>query len=322
MRARVLLLAQTKQPTVLSKKKTFLIPYIHVDDLHIGPLTLHPFGLLVAIGVLLGTSLAARRARWLGLDVTELHSFVTWLLVGGFVGGHVFDSLLYHPTEVVARPWSLIFLWEGLSSFGGFAGGLIGVVLWKFFERAPKQQGRRLSFILFERRDVPRSILPFCDAVLAVFPIAWAFGRSGCAVVHDHPGARASARSLLAVAYGPGPAHAYGFFELRYGNAPRYDLGLLEMLFAVVLAFAFALTWKKRLPVGTYVIASSLFYAPVRFALDFLRVDDLDGGDPRYAALTPAQWACIALFGFGVALLLEPRWPRHRVAGCSSARRR
>ena len=29
-----------------------MVPYIHVPDLHIGPLPLHPFGILVATGVL------------------------------------------------------------------------------------------------------------------------------------------------------------------------------------------------------------------------------------------------------------------------------
>jgi phosphatidylglycerol:prolipoprotein diacylglycerol transferase len=83
---------------------------------------------------------------------------------------------------------------------------------------------------------------------------------------------------------------------------PRYDLGLLEMLFAVIVAAAFALTWKRRLPVGWYAATLAIVYAPVRFGLDFLRVDDPDGGDLRYAGLTPAQWACVALFGTGVFL--------------------
>ena len=39
-----------------------MIPYIHVPDLKIGPLTLHPFGLLVATGVILGNLLATKRA--------------------------------------------------------------------------------------------------------------------------------------------------------------------------------------------------------------------------------------------------------------------
>src|SRR5216683_868574 len=86
----------------------------------IGTIPLHPFGLLVATGVILGTYLATRRARQRGLDLDKLNSFITWMLVAGFLGGHMLDQIFYHPAELVKRPWSLFLLYEGLSSFGGF----------------------------------------------------------------------------------------------------------------------------------------------------------------------------------------------------------
>ena len=287
-----------------------MIPYIHVYELHLGPLTLHPFGILVATGVVLGTALAKRRAQWLGLDQNRLMSFVTWMLVGGFIGGHVLDEIFYHPQEVLEAPWSLLYLWAGLSSFGGFIGALIGVVLWKFYETKPwLSLGAGFTLVRPVRRATPLPILPFSDTILAVFPLAWTLGRLGCTVVHDHPGLQTNANMPLAVAYGPGPVQTYGFFELRFGNVPRFDLGLLEMLFALLIGCAFALTWKKRLPVGAYAAALPLIYAPVRFAMDYLRLQDAEGGDLRYASLTPAQWACLALFGLGLALLPKLRSP-------------
>src|SRR5271165_4953265 len=110
-----------------------MIPYIHVPDMHIGPLPLHPFGILVATGVLVGSSIATRRARGLGYDLVKLNSFVTWMLVAGFVLSHFLDELFYHWDDVLKRPWILAMPWEGLSSFGGFVGALIGIVLWKYF---------------------------------------------------------------------------------------------------------------------------------------------------------------------------------------------
>jgi len=89
-----------------------MIPYIQVGDIHLGPLTVHPFGLLVATGVLVGVSLAEWRASRLGLDARRLRSFVTWMLVGGFVGAHVLDEVFYHPYNL-AQPWTLLFLWGG-----------------------------------------------------------------------------------------------------------------------------------------------------------------------------------------------------------------
>ncbi len=155
-----------------------MIPYIHVPDLQIGPVPLHPFGVLVATGVFVGTSITTRRARTLGYDVVELNSFVTWMLITAFLVSHVLDSLFYHWDEVLSRPWSLLMPWTGLSSFGGFVGALAGILAWKYLVIDDK--GRP------HKRARPAPILPFADLVLSVFPIGWMFGRAGCSTVHDH----------------------------------------------------------------------------------------------------------------------------------------
>jgi phosphatidylglycerol:prolipoprotein diacylglycerol transferase len=290
-----------------------MVPYIHIPDLHVGPLPLHPFGILVATGVLVGTSITTRRARTFGYDLVELNSFITWMLVAAFALSHVLDELFYHWDEVVRRPWVLVMLWEGLSSFGGFAGSIVGLVLWKYYVVDDGDWKPR-------RRAKPLPILPFADLVLSVFPVGWMFGRMGCASVHDHPGARATADTLLAVAYPLRPGEGsvtkiLGFIELIHGHDYRFDLGFLELLFTIILASSFALTWSRKLPLGTYVIAAGLAYAPVRFAMDFLRVPEREGGDTRYAGLTPAQWACFALFGYAIYMIFFVRGLRGRDLG-------
>ncbi len=110
---------------------------------------------------------------------------------------------------------------------------------------------------------------------------------------------------------------SFGPITLIYGQYPRYDLGLLELMFTVVLASAFALTWRKQLPTGTYVVAACLAYAPVRFMMDFLRIQGVPGADPRYAGFTPAQWACVGLFSFGIVMAVYVR--RLRAKGIDPA---
>jgi phosphatidylglycerol:prolipoprotein diacylglycerol transferase len=294
-----------------------VIPYVKVPELTIGPLPLHAFGLLVATGVIVGTALATSRARTRGLDLALLNSFITWMLVGGFVAGHVLDEVFYHPDEIARDPFSLLKLWAGLSSFGGFTGALVGIVLWKYFDYLPAGPSGSREPRGFVRNYPPRPILPFADLILAVFPVAWIFGRSGCSSVHDHPGEVAGPADFLAVEFpsfnpsytgGAGKLHTFGpitFAEgkLLHGHFPRYDLGLLELMFTILLAGAIALTWRKRLPTGTYVVVTALAYAPVRFAMDFLRIRGGEDADPRYGGLTPAQWACVALFAYGLYML-------------------
>lgn len=281
------------------------IPYIKVPDLPIGPLTLHPFGILVATGVLVGTALTTRRARRMGVDVHKLNSFITWMLVAGFIGGHVLDALFYHWEDVKKDPLLLVKLWEGLSSFGGFIGGATGIVLWKFIEK------KRHGGLVFHKWP-GRPILPYADLVLSVFPIGWVFGRGGCAVVHDHKGIKASAEMFGVVEFPVGREAEWeklnkfdtvGFIKLFHGVDYRFDLGLLEWMFTVVIAACFLLTWRRRLATGTYVAVTCIVYAPVRFLMDYLRDRDPLSGDTRYAGLTPAQWSCIALLGFGLFMV-------------------
>ena len=304
-----------------------MIPYVHVSD----PGFIHPFGLLVATGVLIGIWLATKRARSLGYDVDRLNSFITWMLVCGFIGGHMLDEIFYHPHEVVEEPWSLLMLWKSLSSFGGFIGAFIGIVLWKYYWFDSKFPGHPwLSWIgRVRRRTTTQPILPFADLILSVFPVAWVFGRMGCSSVHDHPGALAVKGAFLSVEYPAGfPADAspeyvakafhgtrssYGFIEFLHGETARYDLGLLEMLFTVCLASLLALTWSRKVRVGTYVVATAVTYGPVRFMMDYLRITDGVNADPRYGGFTPAQWCCLALTAFGCGMLVLML--RHRARG-------
>jgi phosphatidylglycerol:prolipoprotein diacylglycerol transferase len=279
-----------------------MIPFIHIPDFHLGPVPLHPFGILVATGVLAGTAVTTRRARTLGYDLVKLNSFVTWMLVTAFVLSHMLDQVFYHWDELKKDPVSFITLWTGLSSFGGFIGALVGIVLWKYLV---------IEGGLPRVCAKPHPILPFADLVLSVFPLGWMFGRAGCASVHDHLGANAPPGTWIAVESPTGArdeiVNHLGPIELTHGHHLRFDLGLLELMFTIVLTACFALTWRRRLPVGTYVVASALAYAPVRFAMDFLRIPENEGGDTRYWGLTPAQYGCMLLFVYGIVMIFYVR---------------
>ena len=232
------------------------------------PISMKPFGVLVATGVYLGGFLALRQGRRLGLDERRLFAFVVSVAAFGFVGGHVLDAIFYHPERLARDPLSVLRLWDGLSSFGGFVGAVVGALVWRTKNKLP--------------------ILPYADVVASAFPVTWAFGRAGCALAHDHPGLRSEA-----------------WFAVRYPEGGRFDLGLYEMLLTIPLAIAFLVLRKKPRPWGFYLGTMCLSYAPWRFALDFLRAPDTPISDPRYGALTPAQWACFALAGVGGWLLWQ-----------------
>ena len=261
------------------------IPYFHIPDVTLLPahlvgsfpaarVALKPFGTLVALGLYAGTVCALRVARRRGVNERVMTSFLTWIVVSSFFFAHVLDTLSYYPAEVLRDPFSLLRLWEGLSSFGGFTGSIIGGLLWCYRYKTP--------------------VLPYADIVLSCFPVSWTFGRLGCSIAHDHPG-----------------VHSDAWFAVRYPDGGRLDLGLLELCITVPLALVFFRLLSKPRPWGFYAGVICTYYAPLRFLLDFLRertgVDVgqalLAGGDARYFGLTPAQWACIPLLVLGVVLL-------------------
>jgi len=270
-----------------------MIPAVEVYPLRIGPVPIQPFGVLVALGLVAGYQVAKRRAPLHGVARADLDSFVWWMLAVAFVMGHVLDEIFYHPDVLRQYPWTLLAIWEGQSSYGGFVGAVAGGVMWSFIERTQRAPFLRL-------RTERRSLLAVSDLVASVFPVGWMFGRAGCALVHDHLGVPST--SPLAVEFGPGPVTSYGLFAVHHGDAPRYDLGLLEFFCTIAMVAAFAVMWRKKRPVGSYLVALCLAYPPVRFVLDFWRLGRDDGGDERYLRLTPAQWACFAFFLAGVWL--------------------
>jgi phosphatidylglycerol---prolipoprotein diacylglyceryl transferase len=280
-----------------------MLPFIRIADLQIG-IPIHIFGLLVATGVMLGTVLTVRRARQRGVNVDELNSFITWMLVSGFLGAHWLNDLMYEPKLVMKDPLRLLRIWESISSFGGFVGAIVGVLLWKYIEAVPWIALAGIPVSKFRLRKTPAPILPLADLVASVFPLSWVFGRSGCSVAHDHIGAVADKASWLTVGAPSTNVHELMSsykgppgFALVHGEFPRYDLGLLEMMFTVFLAVFCILTWRRKLPTGSYLAITAMAYAPVRFVMDYFRLEE---NDVRYGTLTPAQWMCFGLFVVGL----------------------
>lgn len=242
-----------------------MIPYFEQPRLHLGPLTIHAFGALVATGVLLGTEVMKWRAKKLDLDVLLAVRFLTWVLVGGFIGAHLVHCFVYFPEQTLRNPISIVKIWDGLSSFGGFLGAVVGATL---FIKKGYLGGQTWQYL---------------DLVIYAFPVGWVFGRTGCFVAFDHPGSPTD--FFLGMQEGPG------------GRA-IHNLGLYEAIYTV---FMLALVvWLGRKPrfAGFFVGVTCIIYAPVRFALDFWRQVDV-----RYGGLTPGQYGSIALLLVGIYIL-------------------
>jgi len=267
---------------------TLLIPWfqLHAWEIPfplIGSIKLQPFGLLVAIGILFGSRVAERRAEKTGVPRQLVADFLIHTVFIGLVLCMILNVAMYEPEKFAQMgraiaSWfgsgeSVPFPYPGLSSFGGFIGGT-GVAFWY-------RQKKRVSLLVLG--DI------FCFA----FPFAWVICRSGCFVVHDHPG------------------HVTDFFlavDNYHGKGEaRHDLGLYEVLWSAFMIPIVMLLGRKQRPWGFFIALVVLAYAPLRFCLDFLRETAENGGDVRYFGFTPGQYsaALITLVGLAVALRVK-----------------
>jgi prolipoprotein diacylglyceryl transferase len=110
---------------------TFLasIPSPSDGTIDIGPIPLHVYGILLAVGVVVAAWMTERRwVRW-GHDGREWQDVVVWIVIGGVVGAR-----LYHvatDSEKFRGDWLRVLeIWKGgLSIWGVVAGGLIAVLI-------------------------------------------------------------------------------------------------------------------------------------------------------------------------------------------------
>lgn len=215
-----------------------MIPYISIPALElIGPLKIQPFGALVFSALLVGYYVALWQARQRNLSEERAGDLVIWTAVGGFVVAHLVSVIFYFPERIAQNPLELLKIWTSLSSYGGFAGGALGAVLYIRKERLPFWE--------------------HIDLLAVALTVGWFFGRMGCTVAHDHPGKLTDF-----------------VFAVQYPGGTRHDLGLYEWIFTVGLNVAVFTLLRFRPKPGTILAVLMIAYAPVRFSFDFLRTAD------------------------------------------------
>lgn len=241
-----------------------MIPYIDIKIPPIFGFHLEPFGILVFIGCMTGIHYAKKRAVDQRLDPRVIDDIALYCcILCGFLGAHLFHYLAYDPKTFFNDP--LIYFKQfrsGLSSFGGFISAAAAIVIYL--------RAKKLPF------------MPYGESILFGLLPGWIFGRLGCTTAHDHPG-----------------KHTDFFLGVKYPDGVRHDLGFYELLLTIAMtALTFWLASKKKdRPLGFYLALNLGIYCFARFFMDFLRAVDA-----KYFGLTPAQYACIAVFIYSVVL--------------------
>src|SRR3954452_22187038 len=133
-------------------------------ELHLGPLTLHTFGIAFGLGFVAAGLILSKRFKEIGRPADWAYEMVFAALVGGLVGARL-DYLIENWDKVHNDVLGNLFSGSGLVWLGGVIGGALGVVLWAW----------RRKFLG----------LALLDVAAAPLALGYAIGRIGCQLSGD-----------------------------------------------------------------------------------------------------------------------------------------
>ncbi len=256
--------------------------------LTLGPLKVHMYGLMIAVGVLCAFILMQVLSKKKNLDA----KFVDFLFytsvvstLAAFGSAVLFQAVYDYIQDPDKHESFFAYLGDGMTFIGGLIGALIVFsIAYAVFRK--KLTGRLVDFL---------PILPCCITV------AHAFGRVGC--------------FFAGCCYGihTGTWRDVQFPKLAESALPTqlYEAAFLFLLFGVLLY----LLMKKNFihTMSVYLIAYGIF----RFAIEFIRADERGS---FIGALTPSQfWSVVMVLG-GILLIVlmkkgrKPCWAAGTVA--------
>jgi phosphatidylglycerol:prolipoprotein diacylglycerol transferase len=242
--------------------------------LHLGPLTIPTFGLMVAIALIVSAYILQADFDRRGFKADAF----TMITIAGLLG--IAGAKLYHllesPSDFFADPFGLFFTRYGFAWFGGFIGGFGSMVYLGWRARLPMRE--------------------FLDACSPAAAFGYAIGRIGCFLSGDGDyGKPTSLPWGMSFPNGVVPTIQ------RVHPAPLYEF--------VVWCLIGALLWKLGAKAGrgtktwgivfaAYLILTGL----ARFLIEFIRINP-----PWILGISNAQVASLASIFVGIVLLVSFR---------------
>jgi phosphatidylglycerol---prolipoprotein diacylglyceryl transferase len=270
-----------------------MMPDIWRDVFGLG-FTIHSYGAMAVVALLMGTWLISREARKVKLDPDQMFNVTIVIFIGGLIGAR----LLY-----VIRNWSdfsdsgvvkWFALWEGgLVWYGGVLGAIPCALL--------ALRLKRLS--LWESLDI----------LYIGSTFALAFARWGCLLA----GCCYGAETHLPWGVTYTNPRAVVCFEIGCPTPVLHPTPIYSSLMAFAIVGILLLVQHKKRFSGQVFGIGICLYAVARFLLEFVRGDDrargtieLGGGTSLFTS--QAIGIAMFIFGLGILLLLGKRARRAR----------
>ncbi len=234
------------------------------------------YGLFLVVGTVVGILLLYLTAPQKGLFRDDALYSGLYALIGGLLGA----KLLYLLTALPILVRHFAYFSGSFSAFyalfaGGYVyyGGLLGGVftMWLY------------------SRQFKTPFLPYLDHAAIFLPLIHAFGRVGCFF----------AGCCYGIPYQGIFAVIFPLETLGLAGVALFPVQLLESLLNFLLFLGLFFVFRKQRKSGQAAATYLVCYALIRFALEFLRYDEVRGS---FWLFSTSQW--ISVIAFFVGLLL------------------
>ncbi len=262
------------------------IPSPPANGISIGPVRLHVYGFMIALGIAAAVWLAQRRWEAIGGRAGTMATLAVWGVPGGLVGARVYSVITSWQADTGGH-WIRAFeVWQGgLGIWGGVVGGVATGAI------GARRMGLRLA--------------PLVDCVAPAFVLAQAIGRWGNYFNQELYGSPTHLPWAVKIS---NPVHCSSVthcvpypagvttFQPTFLYESLWDLFSVWLIIRIEKRFRI----KRGYLIGVYAAV----YTFGRFFTEYMRVDEAH----RYLGLRLNDWTSILVFvGATVVVLLFGR---------------
>ncbi|HDP2608274.1 TPA: prolipoprotein diacylglyceryl transferase [Staphylococcus aureus] len=251
--------------------------YIDPVAFNLGPLSVRWYGIIIAVGILLGYFVAQRALVKAGLHKDTLVDIIFYSALFGFIAARIYFVIFQWP-YYAENPGEIIKIWHGgIAIHGGLIGGFIaGVIVCKVKNLNPFQIG---------------------DIVAPSIILAQGIGRWGNFMNHEAHGGPVS-RAFLEQLHLPN-----FIIENMYINGQYYHPTFLYESIWDVAGFIILVNIRKHLKLGETFFLYLTWYSFGRFFIEGLRTDSLI----LTSNIRVAQLVSILLILISISLIIYRR---------------
>lgn len=251
--------------------------YIDPVAFNLGPLSVRWYGIIIAVGILLGYFVAQRALVKAGLHKDTLVDIIFYSALFGFIAARIYFVIFQWP-YYAENPSEIIKIWHGgIAIHGGLIGGFIaGIIVCKVKNLNPFQIG---------------------DIIAPSIILAQGIGRWGNFMNHEAHGGPVS-RAFLEQLHLPN-----FIIENMYINGQYYHPTFLYESIWDVAGFIILVNIRKHLKLGETFFLYLTWYSIGRFFIEGLRTDSL----MLTSNIRVAQLVSILLILISISLIVYRR---------------